>query len=87
MSKVVRLLSKDERQSKEELKAFVEQLLAKVDAGEIKSLMIAADGSGSDEGIILTGWTGLDYNQRAVMISHMQMDLVKSFIEVNYITP
>lgn len=87
MSKVVRLMSKEDKATHEELMQQIKTIMEMADRGEITSILVAALGPEGIGGDVVTGWCGVDFNERQAILGHLQMDLVKSFIEYNYITP
>lgn len=86
MSKVIHLF-KSEEDEKDKLIIYIKELLAKAESGEIKNLMIAGEGIDNGDKVVLTGWVNMDCETRTRMLVHHNMDLVKSMIEANYITP
>ncbi|MEK3988025.1 hypothetical protein MHB77_32375 [Paenibacillus sp. FSL K6-3166] len=60
----------------------LESLAKLARAGRITGVMFAA--TGPDEPAVLTGWQGVDLTERAVMLTHMQFDLIAGFIDENY---
>lgn len=49
--------------------------------GRVTGVMFAANMAG---GGVATAYKGVDLSERAVMLTHMQFDLIDSYINVNY---
>jgi hypothetical protein len=78
MSKITRLFNEQEK-NQQGLIDHIEDLLAMVKKGEIKSVMIAAEGNGE----ILTGYYNLDVQEKQYMLGHFQADITMAIIETN----
>lgn len=84
MAKIIHLFKDEEAESREALVAHIKDLLAAAEQGEIRSLLIAGEGAGNQEGLVVTGWVNMDHETRARMVVHHNMDLVKTMIDANY---
>ncbi|WP_029333022.1 MULTISPECIES: hypothetical protein [Exiguobacterium] len=60
---------------------LLHELLKMADNGELDNVIIAFN---HKNGEVHTGWHNLDYSQRQTLISHQQMDVVKTMIDENY---
>lgn len=84
MAKIIHIFNEEEAK-KEALIKHIKDLLRAAEQGKIKNVLIAAEVAGSQEGTVVTGWVNMDYETRARMLVHHQMDLVKAMIEINYL--
>ncbi|MEC0370021.1 hypothetical protein [Paenibacillus chibensis] len=64
-----------------EIAAAFEDLAEQARAGRITGVMFATYGP---DNVIMTGWHNVDMAERAVMLSHMQFDLIDAHIRENY---
>lgn len=60
---------------------LLHELLEMANNGELDNVMVSFNHS---SGEIHTAWHNLDYGQRQTLISHQQMDVVKTMIDENY---
>lgn len=67
-----------------EIAAILESLAEQARAGRITGVMFAVSGPNEGAARILTGWHGVDLPKRAVMLTHMQFDLIDAFIGEKY---
>lgn len=79
MPKVVRLFNEQEKNQKG-LIAHIEDLLKMAKEGEIKSVMVAAEGT---DQTIVTGYYNLDVQEKQYMVGHFQADITMAIIEAN----
>lgn len=64
-----------------DIAAAFDAMAAQARAGLITGAMYVVSGP---DGVIMTGWHGVDLTERAVLLTHMQFDLIAGFIEENY---
>jgi hypothetical protein len=78
MGEVVKLHEKN-------IEKFIKQLYEMAESGELKSLIV---GGKLSNGESVTGQCQCSYDDRKVLISDMNTDLViRPFIQANYVTP
>ena len=80
-SKVVRIKTKSNG-----VIALLEQAIDIVNEEKIDNLMIAMKIK-NETGYVLTGYSTLNLAEKIELISHLHVDVMKGFIEENYITP
>lgn len=68
----------------DELVEWLEHLIIDIKERKVTNIMIAAK---EPSGQIITGWKNLDWGERQELISHMQIDIINSMIQENYVTP
>ncbi|EIW20720.1 MULTISPECIES: hypothetical protein [Pelosinus] len=62
----------------------LKELLELAENGEIKGMLVAGFRS---NGEVITGWSNINFAETATLIGHLNVDLMKRFIDANYITP
>lgn len=72
------------RTDNDELVDWLENLIKDIKERKVDNIMIAAKES---SGQIITGWKNLDWGTRQELISHMQIDVINTMIQENYVTP
>lgn len=64
-----------------EIAAALESLAAQARAGRVTGVMFAVTGPLSGTEPVLTGWHGVDLAERAVMLTHLQFDLIDAYLD------
>lgn len=64
-----------------DMAAIFEALADQARAGRITGVMYALIGADADTANTVTGWYGVNIEQRAAMVTHMHFDTVDSFID------
>lgn len=79
MAKVVRIFNEQEKAQQGVIQR-IEELLTMAKAGEIKSILVAAE---CNDGNVLTGYCNLDVGERQYLVGHIQSDIMFAVVEAN----